>query len=363
LTPPAWFDAALSRVLEWSSQGRQTVRVTVGALSAFALYEAFRLPQGFWAVFTVVIVMQGSIGGTVSASIDRMKGTLLGAVVGGCCASLAPRTPIGMGAGLAIAVGATAFFSAFRQSLKVAPVTAVIMLLSPAGAGLGPLQAALYRVIEIAVGGAIGVLASILIFPARSRQVVVARTVELLDLMADALASYAHDLQGAGALRVHDDVQMRIRTRLESIEAAMLDAEREQAIRFGAHGLSAALPRTLWRVRNDCVSVSRALGPLPDGAPPLVLAPIQALMTSQARLMRDCGLALKSGRFADRTDEAARLEALQAAMSQLRRAGSTHAVDLDAVARLFGLAFALESLHRNVQDLADRIDEAAQAQG
>ena len=41
------------------------VRVTVGCLIAFTIYHLFNLPQGYWAVFTVVIVMQGSIGGTL----------------------------------------------------------------------------------------------------------------------------------------------------------------------------------------------------------------------------------------------------------------------------------------------------------
>jgi hypothetical protein len=53
------------------------------------------------------------------------------------------------------------------------------------------------------------------------------------------------------------------------------------------------------------------------------------------------------------------LKAFEAAIATLRQSRLTHDLDFEAVGRLFGLAFALESLHRNLTDLGDRIDEAA----
>ena len=66
-----------------------------------------------------------------------------------------------------VCVGLTAYGAARSPKLKVAPVTAAIMLLSQAG-GLPPELAAVYRVAEIALGGVIGVLATVLVLPARS---------------------------------------------------------------------------------------------------------------------------------------------------------------------------------------------------
>jgi hypothetical protein len=57
--------------------------------------------------------------------------------------------------------------AAIRPQLRVAPVTAAIVLLTdPAGAPVE--QFVLDRIIEIGLGGLIGVLAMVLIFPARS---------------------------------------------------------------------------------------------------------------------------------------------------------------------------------------------------
>jgi uncharacterized membrane protein YccC len=351
---------AVTGLLSSGAEARQTVRVVVATLLTFVLYHLFNLPQGYWAVFTVVIVMQGSIGGTLGASLDRMKGTLLGAVVGGFAAWLRPHTPVGLGAALAIAVGITAFLAASRPSLKVAPVTAVIMLISPSGGNLGPLDSALYRVLEIAIGSMIGVVASLLIFPARSTALVVTRTQGALTLMADVLDGYADGLGHAGG-EGHDDVQLRIRTALTGIETAMVDAGREHTSRLGEHRLSTALPRTLWRVRNDAISVSRALGPVSEGVAALISKPTRELMQAEADFMRACGAALSDQRLVDRGEREVKLKAFEDAMGALRQSRLTHELNFDSVGRLFGLGFALESLHRNLTDLGDRVDEAAKA--
>ena len=62
---------------------RLCFRMTVAGLLAYVLAEFFALPQGYWAVFSAIIVMQASVGGSVKATIDRVIGTIGGAVAGG----------------------------------------------------------------------------------------------------------------------------------------------------------------------------------------------------------------------------------------------------------------------------------------
>ena len=350
---------AAAWLLARGPEARQTVRVMAGTALCFLIYRALNLPQGYWAVFTVVIVMQASIGGTLSASVDRAEGTAFGAVVGAIALWLHPKTPIGLGSAMTICVGVTAFAAAVRPSLKVAPVTAVIMLISPVGAAIGPFSAALYRVLEIVIGGVVGVGATLLIFPARSITAVVAKAKEALTLMADVLDGYAGDLSGRAAEAGHEAVHMRIRNALNAVETALADADRERFSRLGEHPHSQALPRTLWRVRGDLISVSRALGPLPD-AVALVIAPAtQGLIACEAAFMRRCGEALLAKTTVNRAGRGEALQAFEAAIGDLRRSRLTHDLNFDAVGHVFGLGFALESLHRNLSDLADRIDEAA----
>jgi len=56
----------------------------------------------------------------------------------------------------------------------------------------------------------------------------------------------------------------------------------------------------------------------------------------------------------------AALEQYDAAMRALRRDGITRDLPDDDVERVFGLAFALEQIGRNLGDLADRAREAAE---
>lgn len=340
------------------SELRQAVRVMAGAGAAFALYEAFHLPQGYWAVFTVIIVMQGSVGGTVGASADRMIGTLVGAAAGGAAAALRPRTPEGLGAALVVCVGATAAAAAIRPNLKVAPVTAAIMLLSASG-GLSPPMAALYRVLEIALGGVVAVLCAVLILPARSEALIVARAAGVLDGLAALFRRHADALEAGEGLDPHAD-HAALRKALGAVEAALAEADVERTSRLGDHRVPPAVPRTLWRVRNDLVSVGRAAArPLPQPVQGSLGPAAAALLRAEAALADRCARGLRSNALAERADIADRHDAFEAAFGELRRSGLTRELDFDAAGRVFGLAFALESLHRDLADLADRVDEVA----
>ncbi len=354
-------DKAAAWLLARGPEARQTIRVMVGTALCYAIYRTLDLPQGYWAVFTVVIVMQASIGGTLSASIDRAEGTALGALVGAVALWLHPQTPLGLGVAMTLCVGITGFLAAVRPSLKVAPVTAVIMLISPVGATIGPFMAAVYRVLEIVIGGVVGVAATLLIFPARSVGAALAKADEALGLMAGVLNGYQADLSGRSSQAAHEAVHMRIRTALLAVETALADADRERLSRLGEHPHTQALPRTLWRVRGDMVSVSRALGPLPASVSDRIAPATAALIACEAAFMRRCGAALVARTGVDRKGREEALLAFETAMGALRRSRITHDLDFDAVGHVFGLGFALESLHRNLSDLADRIDEAAGA--
>jgi uncharacterized membrane protein YccC len=353
-------------LLSRRAEARHTVRVMTAVLAAYVLYAAFDLPQGYWAVFTTLIVMQASIGGTVGASVDRMYGTVLGAAVGGGAAALRTLTPlglspVGLGAALVISAGLTAYVAMLRPNMKVAPVTAAIMLLSSAGK-LGPLHAAAYRVVEIGIGSVIGVAATLLIFPARSRAVVAERTGSVLASLAELLGHYATwleqmQVEPPEALHpLHD----RIRAEIGAVEQAVDDTERERAARLGYHHLSPATPRTLWRVRSEAVAIGRALRtPWPPELRARLSEPGARMLRADAAFLEACRVALRANATVARGDLIARHDMVQAAVHDLRRERLTASFDLETVGATFSFAFALESLYGHLGDLADRIDEAA----
>lgn len=348
--------------LDRATEAKLALRVMVGTAIAYALYALFRLPQGYWAVFTVIIVMQGSIGGTVSVAVDRMIGTLVGAVVGGLAAAARPQTPEGLGVALVLSVGVTSLLAAIRPNLKVAPITSAIMLLSATG-GLPPLTAAALRVAEIAFGSVIGVLATVVVFPAPSRprsRELARDALELaafmLELCASSLETPVVERDLREALQPDHD---RLRALLGQVEQTQKDAEQERTARLGAEGDPPAVLRGLWRVRNGVVAIGRACAE--DQAPSVrqaVAHPGAALIRAEAQRARACGAALVSGKAVERDDLTLIDAAFLRAVEELRRDPDTVALSFDDVGHVLGLAFAAEGLRRDLDDLSDRLDEA-----
>lgn len=347
---------ALEAAVARKAEIRHAIRVSAAVGAAFALATLLRLPQGYWAVFTAVIVVQSSLGATITASIERFMGTVVGALVGAAAAYFHARWPQFGGLILCVTVAVLAFLASMRPSLKVAPVTAVIMLIGTT-THIDPLLAAWFRVAEITVGSIVGVAATLLIFPARAHASVVDAVREIADLQARILERQVLALRGAPGPTDYLKAQDDLRAALAKLQTAMTEAERESASKLSDRSVSAALPRTLWRLRNDTVMIGRTLREPP---PTAELAPAAAdMLEASARFLRDTAALLADGARPDRVALAEAHQAFQARVEQLRRSGATRDLEFDAAARVFGLVFAIENLFSNLGDFEERIEEAA----
>ena len=352
--------AALAKAAARKTELRHAIRVSAAVVAAYALATLLRLPQGYWAVFTAVIIVQSSLGATITASIERFMGTVVGAVAGAGAAMLHMRFPEAGGPILAVTAALLAFLAAVRPTFKVAPVTAVIMLIGTT-THMDPLIAAFLRVAEITVGSVVGVAATLLIFPARAHVAVVENTQKVAGLLAELLDHYALKLKGGATeleARGHYDDTLKA---LSKLQTAMTEADRESASKLSDHSVTDALPRTLWRLRNDCVMVGRALRePLPTPGLTLQAA---AMLSACAVFLRASAALLSGGARPDRIAFAQTHQAFQDAVEALRETGGTRALAFDDAARVFGLVFAVENLFGNLGDFEERIEEAAGKRG
>src|SRR5262249_27734872 len=143
-----------------------------------------------WAVLTAMVVTQVSVGGSLKATIDYLLGTLGGAAYGGAIAVLVPHPDEWMLlAVLAVAVAPLALLAATNPRLRVAPLTAIIVLLVPTITHTTPIASAIDRVLEVTVGGITGFLVSILLLPSRAHEQAAEAAARTLNLMAQALRS------------------------------------------------------------------------------------------------------------------------------------------------------------------------------
>jgi len=339
---------------------RHGLRVALAAAASFALATAFDLPQGFWAVITAIVVVQTSIGGTLVASRDRLIGTGVGALVGAVFGSVTPSNPWAEAVGLALAVGSLGLAASIKPSLKIAPVTAVIMIIGSATSQHGFAEAAGLRVIGIALGGIIGVLVTLFIFPARARDAVSTSVQNTLGDLSRLLVLYAQRLGGEEVEDAIAPLHAKLRSRLGMIETQVTEATRETAARLTGASVADAIPRTLWRIRSDVVMIGRAsshrwTGPIADR----LGTPAAALLRAQASLLDGLSEALADGSETPTPVLSESFAAFRAAFNQLETEIAPGALTFDRLEQIFGLAFALEAFNQNVTELAERIAEFA----
>jgi uncharacterized membrane protein YccC len=339
---------------------RHALRVVIAVVAAFAVVKLLGLPQGWWAVITALLVVQTSVGGSLKAALDRLWGTIAGALYGALVAIIIPHTSdLGLAVAIAAAILPLAWLAAVNTIFRVAPVTALIVLLPIYGHAASPLVSALDRVLEIVIGNIVALAVTFAILPTRAHSQLreaaahVARlNADLMDRLIDGLTN---DLGRQGVPPLH----ARIRSALKQTETAAEEAARERKMRVSDDRDPEPVVRTLYRVRHDLVMVGRAaVKPLPA----TILGDFTPLLST---LRHDAGAALRgiSASLLARTAAPA-LDDYQASARALSQAieGLTEdrkRLPREEAARLFTLRFALEQLGEDMRDLASRTTEMA----
>ncbi len=322
--------------------------MTVASLAAYALCRLLGLSQSYPAVLTAVIVMQGSVGASLKAMLDRLVGSLGGAVWGvAVLRVLPPSSGLSLGVTFTVALIPLALLAALKPAYRAAPVTAIILLLTPTNS-VGPIAQAVQRVVEIGLGGIVAMAVALLVLPARAHDGMAEAASRAIGKMGD-LAAILMGGNETAIQALHDD----IRNALTQAEAAGDDAVRERASYLSGGPDPQSILRTLRRIRNDLAVIGRtATEPTPEST--------SSVMSSVAAILHAIGNSIANHEPSPSLEEVDSAFARYAAnVTETRRKGLTREMSDEAVGRLFGQAFALEQLHQNLKDLAERATELA----
>ena len=341
---------------------RQCLRMTLAAILTMALGELLGLPRSYWAVLTAVIVTQANVGGSIKATLDRLIGTLAGAIYGGAVALLIPAAnPVVAVVAVAVALGPLTLASALNPSFRVAPVTAIILLLTPVSVQSGVLASAVERIVEIGFGSVVGLACSLAVLPARASRLVTKQAASIVRLFAELLRAILTE-PGRDTGAAVQASQDQPRAALAKLEVAVGEARHERTVYLAKAIDPEPLLRTLMRLRHDLVMLRRATAqPLPSGEIAGTLQPrLDAVATPAAQFLLDAARALDDHTAPPATAAThAGLAAYAEEISRLRDQGLTRALPGDALERLFALGFALDQLGRDLDDLAARTQEIA----
>lgn len=163
------------------------LRTAVAASATYVLTWVLGLEQGYWAVFSAILVMQANIGSSLAASRARLLGTAAGACLGAGIASLFGPGLWATAAAMFLAVLLCGRLAAEKESLRLAALTAalVVSLHLP---GTNAFSLGLWRFLEVALGIVVA-LAVLFAWPSRARVVLRRGLAEGLRHLAALLAA------------------------------------------------------------------------------------------------------------------------------------------------------------------------------
>jgi len=358
----------LRRVTDWlqgrSGELRLVLRTTLAGLITFTLAHVLELPQAIWAVLTSVLIMQASVGGSLQASLDRMLGTVAGAIWGVSMTLAIPhREALALGLPLAVALAPMALLAALKPNYRVAPVTAIIVLLSTTGAQLGPVHYAVDRVLEIGLGCLVGIAVSLLVLPARAHGLLTEAAGEVILALRDLLELLLQDMTRSPDGTALAAIHLRLSQALSRVEGFVADVKRERANRLTDAPDAEPVARNLRRLRHDLTAIGRTVAqPLPEPARQCLAEATRNLRLAVSDYLAGSAASI-GGRRAppslDSVDKA--LLAFRDSMDRLRQSGTLRELAIEEVERVLSLAFALQQLRGNLGDLADRIAEHAKS--
>ncbi|HTZ01846.1 MAG TPA: FUSC family protein [Xanthobacteraceae bacterium] len=334
---------------------RFCVRMTASGLAAFAVARLLAIPlQGLWVIITAIVVTQMSAGGSLRATLEYIVGTVGGAVYAAFLGAFVPHDTVLSQAGiLVLAIAPLALLAAFNPNFRVAPFSAVLVILISGQFGEGPVESAITRSSEVALGGVIAVIVSLVVFPERAHNVRLKAAARLLRQFANALpellTGFTRGLNPAANSRIQNDIGAAV----AGFQQITTEAEHELLLTLAAQPDPGPLSRTILRLRHDLVIIGRAgVKPLPDALRGR-LAPLLTRVGAAAHDFLDAAAAALDARNGPPSVEGfeAALAAYIAEVEAMRGEGLTLPLTSNEVEPVFALGFALEQLRQNFIDL------------
>jgi len=229
---------------------RQPLRVTVAAVVACLATAWLGLPEGYWAVITCLVIVQGSLGSTLSLGISRVQGTVVGALLGVVSGFMRIRFDLPATLILGLLVLPLSLLAARDARYRLAPATAALVTLA-IPSGDGSFAVALHRIAEILLGAVIGTATALLVLPDRGDAGVRAHGAAALTTLGEIVRRQLTDLLGI------DELGDRLQRHIAGMEAAEAEAIQERRFRLSGEPAPGSLLRTVRRLRTDVGMIGR----------------------------------------------------------------------------------------------------------
>lgn len=177
---------------------RHAIRLAIAVFVSSIIAELTPIERGLWIPMTTLIVMGTTIGGTLRKGLHRFWGTVFGLVVGSLLA-YAITSHFAQYLVLILSLFAAYYLRAFvmvNYGIFVIPVTITVVFVHNLYSTANPLLLLEERLLSTLIGLAVGIAATLLIFPARVSEEILLGRKKVSEAMANYLAAIVQLAQG-----------------------------------------------------------------------------------------------------------------------------------------------------------------------
>lgn len=343
----------------WTRESRhikQGLKTGVAGLITYAIYIHFHLPEGYWAVFTALVVTQANLGASWKAALYRTAGSTVGALAAGILMPLVGTGVVRTGIVLFVLATLFAFLTTLHPSFSAAGFTAALVLLL--SSQQQPFHLAWLRVLYTVIGAIVAFLVGILLWPVRARDRL--RT-EIARFLEEAGKLYAVTTNPANREKCSDSefdgMQSAIAKGSDQLSTALDEARSEPSFsRFNDADYAAAveelnqLKQRLLALCHDTDLYSRAT------VVEALVPELKALTEEMSNLFTSMATKVRNGNTEFSTEQLDKTERdLDRRLQQLRDARATSPFNLDKMLPFWSFLFNLKEMARGLRDLQQHL--------
>ncbi len=142
------------------------IRTAVAATLSVIIARLVQMPEAYWAAIATLVVMQSTLGATLTLSVERIVATAVGASVGAFEANYCGANLVAFAVAIVLVGLLSIAFRLEKTAYRYASITLTIIVLIPRSAP--PWTIALHRFLEVSIGIIIA-LAVVALWPEHRR--------------------------------------------------------------------------------------------------------------------------------------------------------------------------------------------------
>src|SRR5213082_644973 len=165
-----WKDHGRMKLWAWDEKNlpsiTHAIRTALAATASVVIARLVKMPEAYWAAIATLVVMQSTLGATLTLSIERIVATAVGASVGALEANYFGSNLVAYAVAIFLVGLLSIAFRLEKTAYRYASITLAIIVLIPRSAPAWII--ALHRFLEVSVG-IIVALAVVALWPEHQR--------------------------------------------------------------------------------------------------------------------------------------------------------------------------------------------------